>query len=214
MKAEHRKELMTNTLAHRLGEAVQSVKEGPSRGTLYGLAAVGLVVILGLVWYYMAASAKDADSARWLKWDSLTTPEQLTKFLENKDEEGQPQGRLARMEEARRRLYEGLRQLGNASFRKKAIEDVQKAAELYDQLAGECADKPLLHQQALMGAAKAHEGLGEVDQARKYYQQLKDSYSDTFFGRDAAEQLQRLDAAEKNGDFKALREELNKTAAP
>jgi hypothetical protein len=210
MKAEHRKELMTNTLAHRLGEVVQSVKEGPSRGTLFVLAAVGLVVVLALIWYYLTTSAKEADSARWLKWDSLTTPEQLKAFVENKDVEGQPQGRLARMGEARRRLYEGLRQLGNPNFRKPAASDLQKAAELYGQLSEECADKPLLHQQALMGAAKAHEGLGQADQARAYYRQLNDKYGDSVLGRDAAEQLQRLDASEKNGDFKALRDEFNK----
>jgi tetratricopeptide (TPR) repeat protein len=210
MKADHRKELMTNTLAHRLGEVVQSVKEGPSRGTLFVLAAVGLVVILALIWYYLTTSVKEADSARWLKWDSLNTPEQLKAFVENKDVEGQPQGRRARMGEARRRLYEGLRQLGNPNFRKPAVSDLQKAAELYGQLADECADQPLLHQQALMGAAKAHEGLGQADQARAYYRQLNDKYGDSVLGRDAAEQIQRLDASEKNGDFKALRDEFNK----
>ena len=214
MKAEHRKELMTNTLAHRLGDAVQSMKEGPSRGTLFVLAALGVVVILVLIWRYLAASAEETDSARWLKWDSLATPEQLKAFAENKDMEGQPQGRLARLEEARRSLYEGLRQLGNAGTRKKALEDLQRAAALYDALAAECGDKPLLHQQVLMGAAKAHESLGEADQARRSYQQLQEKYGDSVFGRDAAEQLQRLDAAEQNGDLKALRDELNKPPAP
>src|SRR5579875_719091 len=213
MKAEHRKELMTNTLANRLGEAVQSMKEGPSRGTLFALAAVGLILILALVWYYLAVSGEEADSARWLQWDSLTTPEQLKAFLENKEVAGQPQGLLARLTEARRSLYEGLRQLGNAGSRKKALEELQQAAGLYDKLAGECADNPLLHQQALMGAAKVHEALGDAEQARKYYQQLQNKYGDTIFGREAAEQLQRLDTAEKNGDFKSLCDELNKPAS-
>ena len=214
MKAEHRKELVTNTLANRLGEAVQSMKEGPSRGTVVVLVAAGLIVILILVWRYLATSAEETDSARWFKWDSLTTPEQLKAFVEDKDVEGQPQGRLARLEEARRSLHEGLRQLGNIGTRKKATEEIQRAAELYDKLADECADKPLLYQQVLMGSAKAHESLGEADQARKYYLQLKDKYGETVLGRDAAEQLQRLETAEQNGDFKALREEFSKPAVP
>lgn len=212
MKAEHRKELMTNTLANRLGEAMHSVKEGPSRSTLFVLVAIGLVVILVLVWRYLASSADEADSARWFRLDSLSTPEKLKEFIEDKDAEGHTQGRLARLEEARRSLYEGLRKLGNAGTRKKALEDLQRSAGLYDKLTEECADKPLLHQQVLMGAAKAHESLGEADPARRYYQQLQDKYGDTVLGRDAAEQLQRLDAAENNGDFKALRDELNKPA--
>jgi hypothetical protein len=214
MKAEHRKELVTNTLANRLGEAVQTMKEGPSRGTLIVLVVVGVIVILVLVWRYLAGSAEEADSARWLKWNTLTTPEQLKAFVEDKETEGHPQARLARVEEARRSLYEGLRQLGNAGTRKKAVGDIERAAGLYDKLADECADKPLLHQQVLMGAAKAHESLGEADQARKYYQQLKEKYGESALGRDAAEQIQRLDAAEQNGDFKALRDEFNKPAAP
>jgi tetratricopeptide (TPR) repeat protein len=214
MKAEHRKELMTNTLANRLGEAVTSMKEGPSRGVLFVLAAVGLIVILALVWRYMAASGEEADSSRWLKWDSVATPEQLKAFVENKDVEDQAQGRLARLEEARRGLHEGLRQLGNTGTRKKAQEELKHAAGLYEKLAEECADKPPLHQQALMGAAKSYESLGDAEQARKYYQHLQNKYSNTVFGRDAAEQIQRLDAAEQNGDFKALKDELDKPPAP
>ena len=215
MKAEHRKELMTNTLVNRLGEAVHGMKDGPSRGTLFVLAGVALLIILALIWRYLATSGEEADSARWLKWDSVTTPEQLKAFVENdKDVEGQPQSRLARLEEARRGLYEGLRQLGNAGTRKKAQEDLKRAAGLYEKLAEEYADKPLLHQQALLGAAKAYESIGEADQARKYYQQLQNKYTNTMFGQDAAEQLQRLDAAEKNDEFKALKDELNKPPSP
>jgi tetratricopeptide (TPR) repeat protein len=214
MKAEHRKELMTNTLANRLGEAVSSMKEGPSRGTLFVLGVVGLIVILALVWRYLAASGEEADSARWLKWDSVATPEQLKAFVENKEVEGQAQGRLARLEEARRSLYEGLRQLGNPGTRKKAQEELKHAVGLYEKLAEECADKPFLHPQALMGAAKSYESLGDAEQARRYYQQLQNKYTNTVFGRDAAEQLQRLDAAEQNGDFKALKDELDKPPAP
>jgi len=214
MKAEHRKELMTNTLAHRLGEAVHGIKEGPSRGTVFVLAGVGLIVILVLVWRYLATSGEEADSARWLKWDSVATPEQLKAFVENKEAEDQTQGRLARLEEARRSLYDGLRQLGNAGTRKKALEELKNASELYEKLVAELADKPLLHQQALMGAAKAYESLGDAEQARRYYQQLQSKYANTVFGRDAAEQLQRLDAAEQNGNFKALKDELAKPPAP
>jgi tetratricopeptide (TPR) repeat protein len=214
MKAEHRKELMTNTLADRLGEAVHSMKEGPSRGTIFVLAAVVIIVILVLIWHYLAASGEETDSARWLKWDSVATPEQLKAFVENdKEAEGQ-QGRLARFEEARRSLYDGLRQLGNAGTRKKALEELKRASDLYEKLAEECADKPLLHQQALMGAAKAFESRGEVEQARRYYQQLQSKYDKTVFGRDAADQLQRLDTAEQNGDLKAIKDELDKPPTP
>jgi tetratricopeptide (TPR) repeat protein len=215
MKAEHRKELMTNSLAHRLGDAVQTMKEGPSRGTLFVLIAAGLILVLILVWRYMVHSAEEADSGRWLRWDSLTTPDQLQAFVEDKEAANHMQGRLARIEEARRALHDGLRQIASSGEKhKKALEEIQQAAGLYDKLADECADKPLLHQQVLMGAAKAHESLGEADQARNYYQQLKDKYGQTVFGREADASLQRLEEAEQNGDLKKLRDEFAQPTAP
>jgi hypothetical protein len=214
MKAEHRKELMTNTLAHRLGEAVQSMKEGPSRGTILVLVAIGLIVVLVFLWRYFADSAEESDSARWLRWDSLSSPGQLKAFVEDKDAQGHMQGRLARIEEARRALYDGLRELGGTGTRKDALEDIKRAAELYGGMVNECADKPLLHQQVLMGAAKANETLGSLDEARNYYRQLTQKYGDTVLGKEAAEQLQRLEQAEQNGDLKALRDELSKPPAP
>ena len=215
MKAEHRKELMTNTLANRLGEAVQTMKEGPSRNTTLVLIGVGLVVILVLVWRYLANSAEEADSARWLRWDELRTPEELQKFADDKDLQGQTVGRLARLAEARKDLHDGLRDLGGVgTIRKQAQESIQKAAALYDKLADEFTDKPLLHQQVLLGAAKAHESMGDYEQAHKFYEQLTQKYKDTALGKDADEQLKRLKAAEQNGDWKALRDEYNKPVTP
>jgi tetratricopeptide (TPR) repeat protein len=215
MKAEHRKELVTNTLASRLGEAVQTMKEGPSRGTILVLVGAGLVVILALVWHYLSTSAEETDSARWLRWDELRSPEELQKLAEDKELQGQTVGRLARLAEARKNLHDGLRDLGSVgTIRKQAQENIQKAAELYDKLADEFTDKPLLHQQILLGAAKAHESMGDIKQARKFYEQLTQKYKDTALGKDADEQLKRLDAAEQNGDLKALRDEYNKPVTP
>jgi hypothetical protein len=215
MKAEHRKELMTNTLANRIGEAVQTMKEGPSRGTILVLAGVGLVIILVLVWRYLANSAEEADSARWLKWDTLVSPEQLRTFVDDKEVQGQTVGRLARLEEARKDLHEGLRELGGVGpTRTQAQESIKRAAAQYDKLADEFTDKPLIHQQVLMGAAKAHESLGEIDLAHKYYEQLTQKYAATTLGKDADEQIKRLKAAEQSGDLKALRDEYNKPATP
>jgi hypothetical protein len=190
------------------------MKEGPSRGTILVLVAAGLIVVLVLLWRYFAASAEESDSARWLAWDILTTPGQLKEFLDNKDMEGHMQVRLARIEEARRALNDGLRDLGGSGTRKDALTEIKRAAELYAGLINECSDKPLLHQQVLIGAAKAHESLGEIDEARKYYQQLSQKYGDTVLGKEATQQLARLDEAEQNGDLKALRDEYSRPATP
>ncbi|HEY7156628.1 MAG TPA: hypothetical protein VH575_21850 [Gemmataceae bacterium] len=213
MKAEHRKELVTNTLANRLGEAIQGMKEGPSRSTVLFLVAIGLILLLILVWRYFSSSAEESASARWLQWDNLASPEQLKKFAENKEAQEHTPGRLARLAEARRALYDGLRNLGDTVGRAEALKNIRSAADLYGKLANELADKPLLHQQVLMGAAKAYESLGEIDQARNFYQQLAEKYAKTNLGEEASEQLKRLEAAEQNGDLKALREEYNSPPA-
>jgi biopolymer transport protein ExbB/TolQ len=214
MKAEHRKELMTNTLANRLGDALQGMKEGPSRGTILTLAAVAVVLILILTWRYFATSAEESDSARWLRWDKLSSPEELKAFADDKEVQGHMQGRLARLEEARRNLHDGLRDIGGpGAARTQALENIKRSAELFDKLVEECSDRPLLHQQALMGAAKAHESLGEDEPAHKYYQQLSQKYASSALGKEAGEQIKRLEEARQNGDLKALREEYSKPAA-
>jgi hypothetical protein len=212
MKAEHRKELATNTLANTLGQAIQGMKEGPSRGTIVFLVVVGLAIALGFIWVWVSRTREEADSARWFRWDSLSSPEQLKSFADDKDIQDSLPGKLARFEEARRYLLDGLREFGSSHT--SAVESLKKAAAAYDKLVDECSDRPLLHQQALMGAAKAHESLGEIDQARKFYQQLAQSYSSTLLGREAADQLARLQTAEQNGDLEALRKQYATSSIP
>jgi hypothetical protein len=81
MKAEHRKELQTNTLADWLGRTIQRLKEGPSRPFLYFLGLVALVVVLFLAWGYFSRSSEETTSARWLEWDGALTVEDLEEFI-------------------------------------------------------------------------------------------------------------------------------------
>jgi hypothetical protein len=194
MKAEHRKELQTNVLADRLGKAIQGMKEGPSRGTLLIVGGAALIGLLAFVWWYFWSTSQAAESARWAQWDSLSTPAALDSFAQNKENQGTPQGRLARFQIARLSLLGGLSKLG--SDRAGALESVRKAAGLYEGLANEASELPLLQQEALLGAGKAHEALGDVEKAKGYYKKLADSHPDTAFGKDARAQLDRL---EKDG---------------
>jgi tetratricopeptide (TPR) repeat protein len=194
MKAEHRKELQTNVLADRLGKAIQGIKEGPSRGTMLLVGGVALVALLAFVWWYFWSTSQAAESARWAQWDGLTTPAALDSFAQNKENQGTPQGRLARFQIARLSLLGGLSKLG--PDRAAALESIRKAAGLYEGLVNEASDTPLLAQEALLGAGKAHESLGDVEKARGFYQKLADGHPDTPFAKDARAQLERL---EKDG---------------
>jgi tetratricopeptide (TPR) repeat protein len=202
MKAEHRKELQTNTLAQTLEHTVQRLKEGPSKNTVFLMVVVVLCVALFFVWYWFSENARENDSARWVQWDSLIAPDQLETFLKDKDVEGTAQARLTRFLEARRRLYEGVKDLGFQPTR--AIDDLHKAADLYQKLADESSDRPLLEQEALLGAGRACESFGDFDRARTFYSKLADKFPDSARGQTAKKRLELLNDEAHAADLKDL----------
>jgi tetratricopeptide (TPR) repeat protein len=206
MKAEHRKELQTNTLAKTLGQTIQGLKEGPSRTVLVVVVLVALAALLVGTWLYFSSASKNADSALWYQWDGLATTEQLDSFLKNKELDETAQGRLSRYLAARRDLYEGLRSLGQDS--KSAQGDLKKAAEQYSKLAAEPAKVPSLNQEALLGAAQAYEALGDYDKAKGFYSQLAEKYKDTLQGHHAQQQLDRLNNADNQKTLEDLKTKL------
>jgi tetratricopeptide (TPR) repeat protein len=208
MKAEHRKELETNTLAKTLGQTLQGLKEGPSRGTVLILVLIGLAALLIFTWRYFARSSQEADSTLWYQWDNLAAPDQLDSFLKNKDAQDSTQGRLGRFLAARRALHDGLRDLGQLQQHTKALDDLKKASELYGKLIDETGRTPLLNQEALRGAAQAAESLGEYDRAKDLYGQLAQKYKDTVHGKNAQKQLERLNNEANKNDLQELKSRL------
>jgi tetratricopeptide (TPR) repeat protein len=196
MKAEHRKELQTNVLADNLGKALQGIKEGPSRGTLIFVGVVALAGLLIFIWWYFWSASQATDSARWTAWDGLTTTAALDGFAQNKDNQGTTQGRVARFQIARVSLLSGIRELG--SSRAQALENIRKAAQAYEALANETSDLPLMQEEALLGAGKANEALGEVEKAKGFYKKLADAHPNSPFGKDARAQLERLEKDAKD----------------
>jgi hypothetical protein len=210
MKAEHRKELQTNVLADRLGHFMQSMKEGPSRGTVLLIAAVVLIIGLGYTWRFLSRSSEKSDSERWVKWNEVTTPAELQGLLDNKDLEGTQQARLARFLAARKNLLEGTRDLAQeGKEHDDAVKNIREAAEQYEKLAGEVSDRPVLVQEALAGAARGRESLGEIDNARRLYERLAKEYPESYLGKDARKQLDRLDNKANSKDLEDLRSRYN-----
>lgn len=193
MKAEHRKELETNTLADKLGGVVQSFKEGPSTSTVIFGSVVVLVILLILVFRWVSSNAEASDSARWMKWNQLNSQEELEAFA--KENADKVQGRLARFELARLDLVAGLRDLGSPISRGEAVKRIQRAATAYEALATESSGSPRLAQEALLNAAKAQETLGNLDKAKAHYKRLASEYPQSLKGKDAADQLKELEAA-------------------
>src|SRR5579871_2657649 len=106
MKAEHRKELETNTLADKIGTFVQGFKEGPSRNAIIYGSLIGVALVLFLIYSWVASNAKSSSSNRWLEWDQIDDRAQADTF--SKEHADTEQGRLARFELARLDLVEGV----------------------------------------------------------------------------------------------------------
>jgi hypothetical protein len=215
MKAEHRKEAHTNPLAHTLSQAMQGLREGPSRGTVVFVVIVALAVVLFFTWRYFAQSARESDSARWMQWDDLAAPDQAEQFLKEKDVEGSTQARLTNFLIARRSLLEGLQDLGTIGpVKPRAQENLRRAAQEYDKLADESADRPVLQQEALLGAGRAYEALGEYPTAEQKYQTLVEKFSDTARGRTAKQRLDQLKDRANSRDLQDLKNEYSKAPTP
>jgi hypothetical protein len=227
MKAAHRKELHTNLLADRMGRLVEGMKTAPRSTSL--MVWVFVVLALGTlgVWRYAASATYSQRSALWVSVDTAShNPENGIRQLANigKEIPGSLAGRTARFELARIRLEQGQTSLTAFVQRAGAVESVEEARRLYGQLVNECADSPLLTQEAMMGVAKAEESLagvadpkdpekklGDLGRALEDYQQLAAKYPDSVLGKAAAKRAEELQ--QQGSEVERFYKELNQIFA-
>ncbi|HEV3237300.1 MAG TPA: tetratricopeptide repeat protein [Gemmataceae bacterium] len=208
MKAQHRKELQTNVLADRMGRIIQSAKAGPNQTMLIigGAVLVILAVILG--WLYYSKVSSQNRSSLWLKVEEASDLEDLEKIA--KENPNTVPGRVARLQWARTLYRQGIEKLYSVTDRDKAKESLEKARDLYDQLAKELTDSPVMIQEAMMGSAKARESLGEIDGAASAYEKLAKDFPKSALGKEAEERAKQL--RDKGTEVKDFYTELNKLA--
>jgi hypothetical protein len=203
MNAE-KKTANETVLAHQLTRALEGIKQGPSRGTVYTIVGVAAVLLIGGLFNYFYTSSQAATSERWVEFDEVIFPEQLELLEEKAGFKDSPQGRLLQFKQARQKLDQGLRNL--ASQPDLGQKDIEKGTEIYESLTKSAGHIPLLHQEALWGTAKGKESLGDFDKARFYYTRLVKEYPASALGKDATKQLARLD--KDTEDAKKLAEML------
>jgi hypothetical protein len=200
MKAEHRKELETNVLAQHISRAIEGLKQGPSKTTLYWVGGAVAIVVIVWLFYYFLSSSKASTSERWRELDEAVFPEQYSSFLEGELKDT-PQGRQARFKEAAYDLDQGLLDPKSPEAQEKIV----KATEIYVDLARSVAREPILHQEALMGAARGFEAQGDIDQARTYYEQLVNEHPKSALGEKAKKSLERLDDKDNRATLAELK---------
>jgi tetratricopeptide (TPR) repeat protein len=82
MKAEHRKQLETNTLADNLGKLVKGLKHGVSRNAWIVAGIVVVIFCLFLIWRELSFRSQKINATLWYKWDQLDDPEEVDKAVE------------------------------------------------------------------------------------------------------------------------------------
>jgi hypothetical protein len=207
MKAEHRHQLHTNILADRVGRLFQGMKSAPKSTS----ALVWVLVLLSFgtlaIWRYWSHASEANSSALWTEVDVAThDPRAGLRDLQNigNQNPGTIPGRTADFELARLSLQNGLDTI--TEFKNdQAIDSIKRALRLYKTLAKQCADSPLLAQEALMGVAKAKESLigvtpdegeddyGTLDQALEAYQNLASKYPKGLLGEEASRRMQKIE---------------------
>jgi hypothetical protein len=216
MKAEERKVLQKNDLAAGIEKLMSGVTEGPSKNTVMyavlGVVAIALVVTMIWTWKYFANQSELADADRWEELNRINgtnawtvNTDELKRFAEDKNNVGTAQARVARFELARF-WSQSDRDLANSipERRNDALNNVKKGRDLYVELIAEAGEVPDQVQEALMGAAKGSETLGDIDQAKKYYEKVNKDYPQTAYGKDAAKQLDRLNNSKDLDALKKL----------
>jgi hypothetical protein len=212
MKAEQRKVLETNTLADKVGQAMQRVKGSSRRSAvIYFLVGVALLVALyfGYRWYVLS---KEEISLQWLKLDDASADHlgQLQK-LET------PAGRAARFQIAWIFYWEeGVRMIGiNPPGAMKAI---GQAGNLYKDLAKECADADdkIFEPQALLGVAvveetRAVQDLSFLGKAKDSYKAVVEKYPESAEGKFSQKRLEQMNDKTKLKEMELVYEDLQRS---
>jgi tetratricopeptide (TPR) repeat protein len=227
MKAEERKALETNDLKAGWEKMREGLGQGPPRIVVIGLVIAAVVVVLFLVWRWLANRAAEAGANALVVIQQMTDGTDiraLDKLVDSSSEKpvvfpnettitarrdqlmvkqlqefatSNPrslEGRMARLRLARLSLYLGERDVTNPHpfFKQNAKDNLQRARDVYNKLAPDCADLPLLQQECILNQGRACESLGEFDEARKFYQQASKD-ANTPSGELAKQALARLD---------------------
>lgn len=113
----------------------------------------------------------------------------LQEFAE--EHKGTLQGKLAKLQNARLSLAQGVEQIGSDLSRDRALSLLKDADRLFGEVANETGDYPHLQQEALLGAAVARESLGNQSGANELLERLVRDHPKSAAGKTARESLDR-----------------------
>lgn len=167
MKAEHRKELKTNSLQAHLTSLMHGLKEPKRRPSPTVWVLVILAVGLVIAWFVYGAHVRHVRADEWTQFalatDASDGADQKLSTLVN-ESHGTSVALVAQFQQARRLLESGLQNLSSVQ-RTQAASNLEEARKLYGTIIQKAGDYPVLKQRALLGRAKAEEALIAVPKA-------------------------------------------------
>jgi tetratricopeptide (TPR) repeat protein len=186
MKAQHRHELQTNSLAEWLENAIQRLK--PYARAIVGVL-VALAIVLGVYAYLGMVERRTEVAASDQLIVGLGSPN--PRELQNTMDEyrGTQPATIAQLVLAERTLDDG----ANMLFLNKQAgrENIFKAAEAFAAVEKDSHD-PMLRSWALYGLGRAHESMGDLDRAQDDFQRLVKEYPEGSLADAARTHLNRL----------------------
>jgi hypothetical protein len=176
MKAEHRKELQTNSLADLLGRTVRKARSGGGISWFTVFVVVFLVVAaLGYLWVRKNKNQVSAEAWARLEFNDRKSLEELAS--ESSDTK---QGQAARFTIGYGYLWDGIRLLGagDSKYVQGGISYLSEAVQVFSKLADECKDDNEQLAEAKYHLAVAFEALAGVldvkilEEAQKNFEEL------------------------------------------
>jgi hypothetical protein len=136
-------------------------------------------------------------------------------------------GRTAQFIIARMKFQDGQASLLAPSRRAESAKELRAAIELYEKLAGQCSEFPVLEQECWLAIAKGEEDLahvndpehpettlGSLEKALAAHRKLATKYPDSPPGKQAAERVERLESPDERVKIDKFYTELAQLAKP
>jgi hypothetical protein len=209
MKAEHRKELETNTLADRMGRAVQGVQRQSRRTVLF--IVIGTVVAclaLFIVYNYFRVRRMEASQ----HWEMLEDGSK--RYIENlaRGASDTNAGKAARFQIAWHVFWErGVKFIGNNP--QGALQALEAAAADYNQLANDCKGDPVWEPAARYALAvieetKAVQNRDRLQTAKRMFEEVARDHEKSAYGKLAKDWLKNYEDAGAQQNLAAFYQEM------
>jgi len=190
MKTERRHELQTNALADWLGRSIENVRPY-STGIVGGVVLVVVAMGAYTYWKHQTRTSEQRGWEQLLSFSAAGNPNNLEDVADTFP--NALVGIYARLQLANVQLNNGIYQL--FTDRAEGKDQLNKAVVTFETIKNEATD-PFLQQHALYGLARAHESLDHLEEAEKYYQELRDKWSDGVYSTMASRRLADLNRRE------------------